>query len=53
MTLREACLRHSPDLRPCFPRDICNVIRAITIYEQRKFAITPADIERVVASYFL
>ena len=34
--LRELCLLHSPDLRPCFPRDIFNMIRAITIYENRE-----------------
>jgi hypothetical protein len=33
---RELCLRHSPDLRQCFPRDICDVIRALALYEGRK-----------------
>ncbi len=51
--LRELCLRHSPDLRPCFPRDICGAIRAITIYEHRKPAITKTDLERAVAGYFV
>jgi len=51
--LRELCLRHSPDLRPCFPRDICGAIRAITIYEHRKPAITKSDLERAVAGYFV
>jgi hypothetical protein len=51
--LRELCLRHSPDLRPCFPRDICNAIRAIVIYEHRKPTITPADLERAVEGYFV
>src|SRR5207248_8924958 len=31
--LRELCLRHSPDLRPCFPRVICRLLNAITILE--------------------
>ena len=51
--LRELCLRHSPDLRPCFPRDICNAIRAITIYEHRPPVITRLDLQRAVAGYFV
>jgi hypothetical protein len=51
--LRELCLRHSPDLRPCFPRDFCNAIRAITIYEHRQPAITRRDLERAAAVYFV
>jgi len=51
--LRELCLRHSPDLRPCYPRDICSIIRAITIYEHRGPAIARADLERAVAGYFV
>jgi hypothetical protein len=50
---RELCLRHSPDLRPCFPRDLCSAIRAITLYEGRKPAVTRADLERAVAGYFV
>jgi hypothetical protein len=50
---RELCLRHSPDLRPCFPRDICNAIRAISLYEGREPAITRSDLERAVAGYFV
>jgi hypothetical protein len=51
--LRELCLRHSPDLRACFPRDICNILRAITIYEGRGRHITRADLERAVSRYFV
>jgi len=51
--LRELCLRHSPDLRPCFPRDICNALRSIMLYENRKPAIARADLERAVAGYFV
>jgi hypothetical protein len=50
---RELCLRHSPDLRPCFPRDICNAIRAIALYEGRKPVIDRAGLERAVAGYFI
>jgi hypothetical protein len=51
--LRELCLRHSPDLRPCFPRDICNAIRAIAIYEHRPPVVTRLDLHRAVAGYFV
>lgn len=51
--LRDLCLRHSPELRPCFPRDICNAIRAILVYEHRAPVITSSDLERAVAGYFV
>lgn len=51
--MRELCLRHSEDLRPCFPRDICNAIKAITAYEQRTARVTAADLERAVTGYFV
>lgn len=51
--LRELCLRHSPDLRPCFPRDICNAVRAILIYEHRPLHITRYDLVRAVDGYFV
>jgi len=50
---RELCLKHSPDLRPCFPHDLCGAIRAITLYEGRKPAVTRRDLERAVAGYFV
>lgn len=50
---REVCLRHSPDLRPCFPRDICNALRSIALYEGRKPIATRAEIERAAEGYFV
>jgi hypothetical protein len=50
---RQLILQHSPDLRPCFPRDICSSIRAITRYEGRKPALTRGDLERAVGRYFI
>jgi hypothetical protein len=49
---REMCLRHSPDLRPCFPRDVCSAVRSLDLYEGRTPAITLANLERAVAGYF-
>ncbi len=51
--MREMCLRHSPDLRPCFPRDICQAIRAIATYENQQGMITREDIERAATGYFV
>lgn len=51
--LREMCLRHSSDLRSCFPRDICQAIRAISIYEDQRGIISREDIERAAMGYFL
>ncbi len=53
VALREMCLRHSPDLRPCFPRDICQAIRAISIYENQSGMISREEIERAATMYFL
>ncbi len=51
--LRQLCLAHSPDLRACFPRDICSLLRAIHMYEGSQLTITRADLERAVQGYFL
>jgi hypothetical protein len=51
--LREMCLRHSPDLRPCFPRDICQAIRAIATYENQRGMVSREEIERAATGYFL
>jgi hypothetical protein len=50
---REVCLRHGDDLRPCYPRDLCNAIRAIALYEDRKPVITRVEIDRAAAGYFI
>jgi hypothetical protein len=50
---RELCLQHGEHLRPCYPRDLCNAIRAIRLYEGRPPAIERDDLERAVAGYFV
>jgi len=50
---REVCLRDGGDLRPCYPRDLCNAVRAIALYEDRKPTATRAEIDRAVAGYFV
>ncbi len=51
--MRELCLAHSPDLRPCYPRDICQIVKSICQYERRGPEITRAALERAVATYFV
>lgn len=50
---REVCLRQGGDLRPCYPRDLCNAVRAIALYEDREPIATRAEIDRAVAGYFV
>ncbi len=50
---REVCLRHGSDLRPCYPRDLCNAVRSIALYEDREPVATRAEIDRAVAGYFV
>jgi hypothetical protein len=50
---REVCLRHGPDLRPCYPRDLCNAMRAIALYEGRTPAATRQEIDRAATGYFV
>ncbi len=50
---REVCLRNGPDLRPCYPRDLCNAVRDIALYEDRRPEVTRAAIDRAAAGYFV
>jgi hypothetical protein len=50
---REICLRHGSELRPCFPRDLCNAVRAIALYEERTPVATREAIDRAAAGYFV
>ncbi len=50
---REVCERDGGDLRPCYPRDLCNAIRAIALYEDRKPIATRAEIDRAATGYFV
>lgn len=50
--LRELCMSKTGELRACVPRDICDILSAIMIYERREPRITKEDLERAVALYF-
>jgi hypothetical protein len=50
--LRELCQAKCGELRACIPRDICDILSAIMVYERRDSRITREDVERAVALYF-
>ena len=50
--LRELCVAKCGELRACVPRDICDILAAIMIYERRETRISKEDLDRAVALYF-
>ena len=50
--LRELCLAKCGELRACIPRDICDILSAIMVYERREPRISREDLDRAVALYF-
>ena len=50
--LRDLCQAKCGELRACVPRDICDILAAIMIYERREARISKDDLERAVALYF-
>jgi len=50
---REVCIRDGGDLRPCYPRDLCNAMRSIALYEGRKPVATREEIDRATKGYFV
>jgi MoxR-like ATPase len=52
-TLRRLCLSGGrPELRACYPGDICRLLSAIAHYEQRAASATREDLCRAVDLYF-
>jgi hypothetical protein len=51
--LRELCLQFGPnELRACYPRDIIDIIVAISEYEDKPTEINEANLKRAVELYF-
>lgn len=52
--LRQRCLaqRESPELRACYPVDICNLLVSIGRYEDRRPEISRQEIDRAIDLYF-
>jgi hypothetical protein len=50
---RKLCLREGrPELRACYPNDMCDIINSISHYENRVPEVTKANLERACALYF-
>jgi hypothetical protein len=51
--LRSLCASHGhPELRACFPADICQILVAISLYESRPPRGSHEDLERAASLYF-
>jgi len=50
--LRKLCLERGGDLRPSYPRDMCQIIRAVKTYEGEPLGVGRADLERAVDLFF-
>jgi len=50
--LRKLCLERGGDLRPSYPRDMCQIIRAVKTYEEQPLGVGLADLERAVELFF-
>ena len=40
------------DLRPCYPRDMCQIIQAVKTYEEQPLGVCRADLERAAELFF-
>jgi hypothetical protein len=50
--LRKLCIQRSGDLRPSYPRDMCQIIRALKTYEDQPLGVSRVDLERAVELFF-
>jgi hypothetical protein len=50
--LRTRCIARGGDLRPSYPRDMCQIIKAINTYEEEPLQVTRAGLDRAVELYF-
>ncbi|MGD0362427.1 MAG: AAA family ATPase [Bryobacteraceae bacterium] len=50
--LRQLCLERGGDLRPCYPRDMCRIIKALKTYEEQPLGVGRADLDRAVDLFF-
>jgi hypothetical protein len=52
--LRDLCSQNgSPDLRPCQPGDICEILVSLANYERKPVAATPQNLARAARLYFM
>ena len=52
--LRGLCRQHGvPDLRACYPSDICEILAALAVYERIPFTLSAQNLARAAHLYFL
>ena len=50
--LRIVCAAHGGDLRPCYPRDIFQIVESIAEFEERTPRLTKVDVDRAAEVYY-
>ncbi|HWF11471.1 MAG TPA: hypothetical protein VG297_23545 [Bryobacteraceae bacterium] len=50
--LREVCAARGGDLRPCYPRDIFQIVASIAEFEERSPVLTRSDVDRAAELYY-
>ncbi|HTT64219.1 MAG TPA: hypothetical protein VMG35_20350 [Bryobacteraceae bacterium] len=50
--LRQLCLERGGDLRPSYPRDMCQIIQSLKTYEEQPLGVSRVDLERAVELFF-
>jgi hypothetical protein len=50
--LREVCVEKGGSLRPCFPRDLFNIMESIAEFEERPPSVTAEDVNRAADLYW-
>jgi len=50
--LRRLCLARGGDLRPSYPRDMCQIIRAAKAYQEKPARVSRVDLEQAVELFF-
>ena len=50
--LRKLCMQRGGDLRPSYPKEMCQIIRAVKVYEEQTLGVSRADLDRAVDLFF-
>ena len=52
-TFRRICIERGPgEMRACYPRDLCEIITANSVYQRRPAALTPESVDHAARIYF-
>ena len=50
--LRKLCLQRGGDLRPSYPKEMCQIIRAVKTYDEQPLGVSRADLDRAAELFF-